>query len=182
MDSDFDLHQSDKETIDALNLALEDAYKQINDLGQVVRSQDVFIQDLKQRFKDHGIYILEKSIVETTREELKKINSSIPKCRTRKAGKPSPQPTMAEQAIRFAEDEKENKEEVFDRMLKGITSGVDLEKYGIDPNTLCFKPGWGPNGKIEPKLEVKAETKLSFLQRVKKFVAEVKEAFLIFRT
>lgn len=148
-EAELSLASADKETIDALNLALEDAYKQISGLGDVVKSQNILIQDLKQRLKDHGIFVLEKSIVETTREELKKINASIPKHRTVKAGTPGPQPTMAETLVRYAEDDEERQNNVFANMLGHMASGVDLEKHGIDPVTLCFKPGYGPNGKIE---------------------------------
>ena len=162
--AEIDLEATDKETIVQLQNNLNDAYKNIRDLGEVIRSQETLIQNMKQRFKDHGIHILEKSIVETTREELEKINKSIPAIRTRKAGKRQLGPSFEEQ-LKF---HKRNTENVISNMIENITTGIDLEKYGIDPKTLLFKPGWGPNGKL-PEPDINPALKPNLLQKVKNF-------------
>lgn len=162
--AEIEAQSDDKETIKQLENNLEFAYKQIRDLGDVLSAQNLFISDLKQRLKDNGIHILEKSIVETTREELAKINASIPAVRTRKVGERQPQPTLEKQIQHFAERTYENKDDVFATMIESMVKGVDLEKHGIDPKTFLFKPGWGPNGKIpEP---VAPEKKKTLLDRI----------------
>jgi predicted nuclease with TOPRIM domain len=86
--NDMDWEQADKETIQTLTIDLEAAYKQIRDLAEVIGSQNAFIASMKQRFADHGIAILEKSICELSREELVALNKSIPKIRFARADSP----------------------------------------------------------------------------------------------
>lgn len=159
--AELEAQSDDKETIKQLENNLEFAYEQIRGLGDVVKAQNLFISDLKQRLKDNNIHVLEKSILETTREELAKINASIPAVRTRKVGERQPQPTLEKQIQHFAELTYENKDDVFANMVQSLVKGVDLDKHGIDPKTMMFKPGWGPNGKIpEPVVPEKKKTLL----------------------
>jgi hypothetical protein len=143
--NDMDFQLSDKETIEALNANLEHAYSQIEQLGQIVRDQDRMIQTLKDRLKANNIYFLEKSIVETTREELAKINSCIPESRTKKAfGVRTKQPTWQKEE-ELANSAAKNGNEYVLAIIESITKDVDLDKYGIDPVTLNFKAGYGPS-------------------------------------
>jgi hypothetical protein len=165
--NDIDWQQVDKETVNILQINLEAAYKQIRDLADVINSQNDYIANLKQRFRDHGIDILEKSITELTREELIRLNKSIPAIRTRKASNPDKikMPTTYDMES-MKKDAQNHYEGVLLGLINLVTVGVDLEKYGIDPTTLNFKPGYGPNGKIEnPKIE---EPKITFWHKIKK--------------
>jgi predicted nuclease with TOPRIM domain len=162
--NDMDWEQADKETIQTLTIDLEAAYKQIRDLAEVIGSQNAFIASMKQRFADHGIAILEKSICELSREELVALNKSIPKIRFARADSPD----KVKRAT-YEQQEKSNQVVAVEKSEEGLSKimdivtdygRVDLEKYGIDPKTLNFKEGWGPNGKI---------VKPSFFQKLIRF-------------
>lgn len=151
--NDMNWEQVDKDTIEALNINLEAAYKQIRDLAEVISSQNQTIANMRQRFKDHGITITEKSISELTREELVALNKSIPAVRFNRADNPDKlkRSTYEDDLKTCQTIAKDREEECAGDLLNIITDygRVDLEKYGIDPQTMNFKPGWGPNGKIE---------------------------------
>lgn len=155
--------QAEKDYIKALNEELDSAYRTINYLIESVNEQDLFIDKLRQRLKDHDIKFLEKSIFETTREELAAINKCIPTKRTLKADNPNKlkMPTFEEQKELYSKPDN-NLESTLSNLVKSLVSTVDLEKYNIDPATLHFKEGYGPNGKIIP-------VKPTLLHKVKNF-------------
>lgn len=146
---DFDMQQSDQDSIDALMAMLENEKKVNDDLVMIIGLQDKMIDRLRKRMQGHGLSVLEKSIVETSREELALINKCIPREHTTRAKNPDAMKRdhYREQA-EIIHHAHERYSEAMASMLASITNGVDLEKYGIDPLTMCFKPGWGPDGQI----------------------------------
>lgn len=162
--NDMDFSQADQETIESLQLDLDSAYEQIRELAQLIRQQDSMIASMRERFKAHGIHVLERPISETLLEDLKKISDSIPKSRTTRAKSDFKERnlTLEEQIKQYRQQLEENNP--WDMLVKQVTSGVDLEKYGIDPNTLNFKPGYGPKA---TDADVQTPKKLTFWQRLK---------------
>ena len=139
----------------------DDVKNDVRDLQALIISQNIYIEGLKQRLKDHGLTVVEKSPYETTREEVIAANKSIPPVRFKRANNPekTKMSTPTEQYKAIEDQAKDFNPLV--ALARSLTDQIDLEKYGIGPVTLNFKPGWGPNGYTPPKL--------TFWQKIKRF-------------
>lgn len=166
------LSTSTKITLAALRDELETAYKVIVDLGDVIKNQDLTIAKLRERLESHGIKVLEKTISELTREELIALNKSIPKSRFQRVdSKDKAKPlTAKELAKTITDNTTSNMENVLGNIVTNMFSGAALEKHGIDPNTMTFKPGWGPNGRI---IESVIPKKLTFSEKVRNLLTSI---------
>lgn len=163
MNVDFDQTQADQDSIDGLIKLVEQERNMTSDLLTVIHKQDFVIQKLRGRLSEHGIHVLEKSIVETSREELAKINKSVPPCRTARAKNPYKKPIPPHETT--TAQYKQQAADRYTSMIAGFShvfEGIDLEQYGIDPKTMLFKPGWGPDGKIPEPLTFWQKFKLLF--------------------
>lgn len=143
----------------------------VKKLQKDFEDKDAYIARLEQRIANLGgvppnryFYELNPDPSLLSREDLEVLNKNISPSRTKKAFNPDKikMPDHEEQVKILTRQAVDNQEKALQSIVSSITFGVDMEKHGIDRETLAFKPGYGPNGLIVPP-------RVTFFQKVKQF-------------